>query len=82
MSPEVKEGKTATTASDMFSFGMIILFLHFPQYERKSSDKIEVPDHENKDLVSLLQGLLNLNDKESKKRQNKEVFFTFFFFRF
>lgn len=74
VAPELTRGEKATTASDMFSFGLVMFDLHFVFKEApggsvcsrptfletmKNDGKIEIPKGKERSLVQLLTSLLN-----------------------
>ena len=62
MSPEVESGGNAVYASDMYSFGVVVYYMHFPT---EIADLIpgnpRIPQNNDADLIDLLKRLLAVN---------------------
>jgi len=78
-------GEIGSKSSDMFAFGVILLFLHFPnlkavkrrEEEEDCSVALEIPKHSDQRLCDLLRCLLH---REAKKRASANSCFSHPFF--
>ena len=62
MSPEVESGGSAVFASDMYSFGVMIFYMHFPtEMANLIPGNPRIPPNNDADLVDLLKRLLAIN---------------------
>lgn len=62
MSPEVESGGNAVFASDMYSFGVMIFYMHFPtEMANLIPGNPRIPQNNDADLVDLLKRLLAIN---------------------
>jgi len=62
MSPEVESGDHAVVASDMYSFGVLLYFMHFPsEVENILPGNPRIPPNNDAEMTDLIQKLLVVN---------------------
>eukprot|EP01038_Epipyxis_sp_PR26KG_P005560 gene5560-7682_t len=70
MSPEVEAGKPATFASDMYSFGILLYYMHFTHNSESTNQSVivtpvaglvKIPPNNDVELTNLMESLLIVN---------------------